>query len=215
MTAFKLLDADFTINFIRTLSLVDEEHRERILDSIESDQHYQFITTKEVKNEIKQKIFNKKSNKEVDEFFSKRTDIIRQIERRLFKNIRVLTVDKNCELTVLISSTSLRNLGEKSLVVLLLCKYYTHINSHQNSVHIVSNNHKDIQPIYRKAVRVSPKSMHLSDDITTIQTIHEFYIELFQLLHINKEVILYFLFVSNIDSRVFSSEIIDTLKEIL
>lgn len=214
MTVFKLLDADLIINIIRTLSLVNEEKREDILDSIKIDNHFQFVTTKEVKNEVNQRLLKKKSKNETDEFFSNRKDIIKQIQRRLFKEIRVLSIEKNCALTVLISSTNLRNLGEKSLVALLLCKYHKLLTDHQDSVFIISNNHKDIQPIYRKAVQLYPLNTQLPKEPSNIQSIPEFYIELLKHLRIDKEVIIYFLYVSNIDTKTFDSKVIEIFRDL-
>lgn len=214
MTVFKLLDADLIINIIRTFSLVNEEQRENILDSIKIDNHFQFVTTKEVKSEVNQRLLKKKSNNETDEFFSNKKDTIKQIERRLFKKIRILSIEKNCALTVLISSTNLRNLGEKSLVGLLLCKYHKLLTDHQDSVFIVSNNHKDIQPIYRKAVQLYQQNTQLPKELSNLQSIPEFYIELLKHLRIDKEVIIFFLYISNIDTKTCDSKVIEIFRDL-
>lgn len=214
MTVLKLLDADLIINFIRTLALLEEEQREKILEAFEKDQHFQLVTTKEVKAEVNLRLLKKKLNNENDEFFSNRKDIIRQIERRLFKKIRILSIEKNCDLIVLMSSTSLKNLGENSLVFLLLCKYHSHMIGHQDTVCIVSNNHKDIQPIYRKAVQFNQQHSQMPKDCN-LQHIHQFYIELLKQLRIRKETIIYFLFVSNIDTKVFDSKIVEDLRDLV
>jgi len=207
-----ILSNHLIINLIRTLALLDEEQREIIIRAIEEDQHFQFITTPEVKTEVKQRLLKKKSNNDTDEFFANRKDAIKQIERRLFKKIRTLTIEKNCNLTLLVSSTSLKNLGEKSLVVLLLCRYHTQISGRQDSIHIVSNNHRDVQPIYRKAVQLFQQNTNLPREISNIQHIHEFYIELLLHLKIEREIIVFFLSVSNIDIRAIDLKIVEAIR---
>ncbi len=214
MSVFKLLDADLIINLIRTLALLDEEQREILLRAIDEDQHFQFITTPEVKTEVNQRLLKKKSNNDTDEFFANRKGAIKQIERRLFKTIRTLPVEKNCNLTLLFSSTSLKNLGEKSLVVLLLCRYHAQISSCQDSIHIVSNNHRDVLPIYRKAVQLFQQNTNLPREISNLQHIHEFYIELLLYLRIEREIIVFFLSVSNIDLKAIDSKIVETMRDL-
>ena len=214
MTVFKLLDADLIINLIRTLALLDEEQREILLRAIDEDQHFQFITTPEVKTEVNQRLLKKKSNNDTDEFFANRKGAIKQIERRLFKKIRTLPVEKNCNLTLLFSSISLKNLGEKSLVVLLLCRYHAQISSCQDSIHIVSNNHRDVLPIYRKAVQLFQQNTNLPREISNLQHIHEFYIELLLYLRIEREIIVFFLSVSNIDLKAIDSKIVETMRDL-
>ena len=83
MTHIRLLDADFLINTIRTLSIMDDAIADDFLEKISGDQHYQWISTNEVKTEVNQKLLLKKTTKDTDLFFDHKKDVIKKIQRQV------------------------------------------------------------------------------------------------------------------------------------
>jgi len=214
MTHIRLLDADFLINNIRTLSLMDDVIAEEILEKITSDQHFQWVSTNEVKTEVNQKLLLKKTTKETDLFFDHKKDIIKKNQRYLFRKIRFVPITK-CPQAPLLSSTSLRNTGELSLVILLFCKHHNFSVNQDNSIAIVSNNHKDIAIPFRKALKImNCQSRHFNES-NLFQENYQYYIELFKHLKIEKNLQLYYLFLSNIDARFVDTKMIDVFQKII
>jgi len=214
MTHIRLLDADFLINTIRTLSIMDDAIADDFLEKISNDQHFQWISTNEVKTEVNQKLLLKKTTKETDLFFDHKKDVIKKNQRQLFQKIRFVPITK-CPQAPLLSSTSLRNTGEHSLVILLFCKYHSFSFNQDNSITVVSNNQKDIAIPFRKAIKIfNCQSRHFNENIM-LQENYDYYIELFKQLRIEKNLQLYYLFLSNIDARVVDSKMIDVFERII
>ena len=214
MTHIRLLDADFLINTIRTLSLMDDAIADDFLEKISSDLHFQWISTPEVKTEVHQRLLLKKTSKDIDLFFDHRKETIKKNTRHLFQKIRFVSIAK-CPQAPLLSSTSLRNTGEHSLVILLFWKYQTFSVSHDNSIAIVSNNHKDIVNPFRKALKIfNCQSRHFNEN-TMLQENYDYYLEFFKQLRIEKSFQLYYLFLSNIDARVVDAKMVDVFQKII
>jgi hypothetical protein len=214
MTHIRLLDADFLINTIRTLSIMDDAIAGNFLEKISNDQHYQWISTNEVRAEVNQKLLLKKTSKDTDLFFDHKKDIIKKNQRQLFQKIRFVPITK-CPQAPLLSSTSLRNTGEHSLVILLFCKYHSFSVNQDNSIAIVSNNHKDISIPFRKALKILNCQSRHYDENTMLQENYDYYLELFKQLRIEKNHQLYYLFLSNIDARFVDSKMVDIFQKII
>ncbi|MCK4796978.1 MAG: hypothetical protein KAT05_06325 [Spirochaetes bacterium] len=215
MNHYRLLDADFVINLIRTLSLIkdyDEPINDRIKQICEKC-NYSLVSTNYVKTEINNKI-NSKARNNHDLFFESKQKDALKIKKEIFNVIRFVDLRKNPIMSIF-QSTSLKNLGEKSLVVLLSSKYATQINSGQGAVKIVSNNSKDVISYLNKIKAVNQQLSDLVPSSILIQN-YEFYYELFDDLKFKKSFRFYYYFVSNIDARIFDKKRIERLifKEI-
>src|SRR5208337_1929860 len=140
MPHFRLLDADFLVNYIRTLSLVQVYELTINTKIAHFCDHcpYELVTTKHVETEVNNKIGYRHPTNH-DEFFKSKKSEEQKIKREIFKNIRVIDI-RNNNLMESLQSSWPRNPGEQSLVVLLSSKYADFANSSTNSVRIISNN---------------------------------------------------------------------------
>ncbi len=203
MPHYRLLDADFLVNFIRTLSLIqvyDSSINSKIRHFRDSCV-YTLVSTKHVETEVNNKIGLRNPNNH-DKFFISRKDECLHIKREIFKNIRFIDVRHN-KLMETLQSTWPRNPGEQSLVVLLSSTYAGYVNSTTtNSVRIISNNSKDIYPPLRM-VKGLYDSLSRMNEAEIIISNYDFYFELFNQLRYDKPFKNYYYFVSNIDARVY------------
>jgi hypothetical protein len=210
MNHYRLLDADFLINLIRTLSLIKE------YDSTTSDRinqicnrcHYSLVSTNYVQNEVNNKI-KLQAKTSHDLFFEPTKRDALKIKKDIFDNVRFVDMRKNQYMSIF-ESISPRNLGEKSLVVLLSSRYAKEINSGRSTAKIVSNNSKDVVYSFNKIKAANEYASRL-DVLSTIQPNYEFYYELFSHLKFDKPFRFYYYFVSNIDARVYDKGKIEQL----
>lgn len=215
MSLFRLVDADFIINLVRTLTLINEQgFEDEITEKLIFNEKFSLISTPEVKNEVSEVLFRESPRKDFDGYFLRKQKELKQINKKVMANIRILPIDKNCRLTQLLSSTSLKNMGEKSLVILLFCKYNSMLQNNNDRIQIVSNNQKDVLALLKKANKLIGRPDQYIDEETLIQTNFEFYYELFTRLKIQKDLIYYFYFVSNIDARYYDKEMIEIFQKI-
>jgi hypothetical protein len=211
MTHFRLLDADFLINLIRTLSLV-KSYEDTVDNKIEQlCTHCQFtlVSTTTVMNEVNEKIALKNPTFH-DRFFESKKQESLKIKKEIFQNIRFIDVRKN-PLIKILQSTRPRDPGELSLVVLLSSKYSKYLTSSPyESVKIVSNNSKDILPLLRVMKEYDNGMSKMTEANVTISN-YDFYYDLFNQLQFEKPFKNYYYFVSNIDARVYDKNKMNTL----
>jgi hypothetical protein len=202
MPHFRLLDADFLVNYIRTLSLVQvyEPTLNTKISHFCNHCPYDLVTTKHVEIEVNNKIGYRNPTNH-DEFFKSKKQEAQRIKREIFRNIRIIDI-RNNNLMESLQSIWPRNPGEQSLVVLLSSKYADFVNSTTNSVRIISNNSKDIYPPLRIAKQFNNRLSKM-DEVEMVVSNHDFYYDLFTQLHYDKPFKNYYYFVSNIDARVF------------
>lgn len=204
MTSIKLLDADFLINFIRTLSLIEKyEDVNQIINDITSESHFSLITTNFVRNEVNQRI-SPENPKYHDELFLHKKSEAKKIKNNLFKKINVRDVSNN-KVIPLFGATTLKNMGEISLVGLLSSNYSSNVYIPANSVHIVSNNTKDVIK-YLKRIKVLNENLKNMNEFKIHQCNYDFYYELFSQINLDPSLRKYFVMVSNIDARVYDKD---------
>lgn len=211
MTHNRLLDADFLINLIRTLSLVNtyDDTVDYKIEHFCNHCRYTLVSTTTVQNEVNEKIGGKNLTSHDRFFESKRQDAMK-IKKEIFKNIRFVDVRKN-PLIKILQSIRPRDPGELSLVVLLSAKYSKYINSSLNeSVKIVSNNSKDILPLLRMMKEYN-HSLSRMNEANVVLSNFDFYYDLFNQLQFEKPFKNYYYFVSNIDARVYDKNKMNTL----
>ncbi len=122
MTHYRLLDADFLVNLIRTFSLI-KDYDNSINTKIEQIcdvHHFQFVSTNFVENEVNEitKMRNPNSH---DLFFESKKSEALKIKKEMFGAVRFIDMRKNPLMSVY-KMTGPRNLGERSLAVLLSSK---------------------------------------------------------------------------------------------
>ncbi|MFZ3170155.1 MAG: hypothetical protein WA130_21295 [Candidatus Methanoperedens sp.] len=204
MTRYRLLDADFLVNLIRTLSLIKDydpstnNKIQQICDSCDSN-HYQFISTNFVEKEVNEitKMHNPSS---YELFFEPKKAEALRIKKEVFKTIRFIDMRKN-PLMSIYKVTEPRNLGEISLVSLLSSNYSALINSSGDSVKIVSNNTKDVMSYLKEIKKINSRISQYDVSLMIMQN-YEFYYDLFNHLGFDQSFRFYYYFVSNIDARV-------------
>lgn len=144
MTHYRLLDADFLINLIRTLSMLqeyDQSVAEKIEQMCSNECRYKMVSTKYVKSEVNERI-SLNNPKDHELIFNSRKDAAVKIKKKIFDIIHFDEMRKDKKMCIY-KTTHPRGLGEKSLVVLYSSKYSKLLNS-SNSVRIVSNNTRDV-----------------------------------------------------------------------
>ena len=142
MPHYRLLDADFLVNYIRTLSLIQvyEPTTDAKISHFCEHCPYDLVTTKNVEMEVNNKIGYRNPTNH-DQFFKTKKQEEQKIKREIFNRIRIIDI-RNNNLMNSLQSTWPRNPGEQSLVVLLSSRYADFVNSSTNTVRIISNNSK-------------------------------------------------------------------------
>jgi len=178
MTQYRLLDADFLINLVRTLSIIQKYDSSTAgkIEQICDECRYSLISTNFVKTEVSNKI-NLKNPKDRDKFFEPRKKEALKIQKDIFKKVRIIDLSRNPFMSIY-KGTRSKNLGEKSLVVLLTSKYSGQVNSGGDSVKIVSNNTSDVLSYLYEMKRANSKLSFL-DASSLIMPNYEFYYDLF------------------------------------
>lgn len=201
MTHYRLLDADFLVNLIRTLSLIKDYDRSinNKIEQICEGSIYKFISTSFVEDEVNviTKMANPNSH---DRFFESKKKEALKIKKEIFKTVSFADMRKNNLMSVY-KATEPRNLGEISLVVLLSTKYAGKIKSSGDTAKIVSNNTKDVINYLKEIKKINNTISHYHDSLMLMQN-YEFYYDLFDHLRFEKSFRFYFYFVSNIDARI-------------
>jgi hypothetical protein len=202
MTHVRLLDADFLVNYIRTLSLIQvyEPTIGAKITHFCTHCPYNLVTTKHVETEVNNKI-GYKIPSEHDDFFKSKKQEAQKIKREIFEKIRVIDI-RNNNLMDTLQSTWPRNPGEQSLVVLLSSKYADSIQSSTKTVKIVSNNSKDIYPPLRMIKQFNARLSKMNER-EMVMSNYDFYHELFTQLNFEAPFKKYYYFVSNIDARLY------------
>jgi len=203
MPHIRLLDADFLVNLVRTLSLIKkyENTTDDKIDQICRHCQYTLVSSTTVQIEVNDKIGLKRPTEHDLFFASKKQDAMR-IKKIIFDNVRFIDVRKNTLLKIL-QSTRPRDPGEQTLVVLLSSKYSSYVNSSANdSVKIISNNSKDIIPLLR-TVKGLNQSLSRMNEANIVASNYDFYHDLFNQLQFEKSFKNYYYFVSNIDARLY------------
>ncbi len=210
MTQYRLLDADFLVNLIRTFSLI-KDYDDSINTKLEQICHecnYQFVSTNFVENEVNGITKIQNPNSHALFFESKKSDALK-IKKELFKTIRFIDMRKNPWMSIY-KVTEARNLGEKSLAVLLSSRYSEFINSRGNSVKIVSNNTDDVIGYLNDMKKINEKLSQYDASSMTMQN-YEFYYDMFARLRFDKSFRFYYYFVSNIDARIYNKNKIEKM----
>lgn len=213
MDKIRLLDSDLIINFSRTCCLAQLDC---FLEAVDHLDGFRLISTKEVREEVLGKFKDTKSNRLGDLHFIGREKELTSIAKKIFRKIRVEDT-KRYDLTKLLQSTSLRNLGERSLIILLFTKYKDFLRKNvRNPISIVSNNSDDIKTLIKnKIIKLeSCKKLKFSEE-RNIQGIYDFYYEIYKHSNLKKEELLYLFFVSNMDARVANQEMLGVFRRIL
>lgn len=203
MAHYRLLDADFLINLIRTLSLI-KKHDNSIDNKIEqicNESHYSFVSTKIVENEVNEitKMLHPSGR---DLFFESMKNDASKIKKEIFGAVRFIDIRKNSSMNIY-KATGQKNLGEISLAVLLSSRYAEFINSSGNSVKIVSNNTNDVIDYLNDMKKINAKLSPYEASSMTMQN-YEFYYDMFDHLGFDKSFRYYYYFVSNIDARIYN-----------
>jgi hypothetical protein len=206
MVHYRLIDADFLINLIRTLSVI-QEYDQSVDKNIEkicnNECRYKMISTKYVRSEVNYRI-SLKDPKDHELIFKSRKNEALKIKKRIF-NVVFFDEMRNDKKMQIYEKTQPRNLGEKSLVALFSSKYSKQLNS-GNSVKIVSNNTKDVI----KELKIIDNKINL-DINSIIMPNYEFFSDLFESFKFERSFRLYYYFVSNIDARVSDKKKIEKM----
>lgn len=210
MTHYRLLDADFLVNLIRTLSLI-KDYDYSINTKIEQiceGCHYEFISTNFVENEVNE-IIKMQNPSGHDRFFESKKNDALKIKKELFKTVRFVDMRKNSLMSIY-KVTGPKNLGERSLAILLSSKYAGSVNASGDSAKIVSNNTRDVISYLNEIKKLNSKISQLNSSSMVIQN-YDFYYDLFDRLGFDQSFRFYYYFVSNIDARICDKNKINKL----
>ncbi len=206
---YRLLDADAVINL--SFAIVLTGYSDILMGFKPNDYSLEFLTTEEVAeevnvNKIKRDIYGhmpltKDQLKEVNRFS---TNFMKKTRKHKGNTLRLLNM---------LSSTELKNLGEKSLTCLLFEKYKNQIND--NDIAIVSNNKNDISTIANKIRKFKDYEDTGFDLDKNVIGIHKFYYELYKKRLFNRNQLCYLIAVSNIDARIVNPELEGIFKTIM
>jgi hypothetical protein len=130
-------------------------------------------------------------------------NFMKQIRQHKGSTLRLLKI---------LSSTELKDLGEKSLTCLLFEKYKNDISG--NDIVIVSNNKEDITAIATKIKKLQEYEGTKFNSDKHILGIHKFYHELYKKGLFNRHQLCYAIAVSNIDARIVNPELEGIFKTI-
>jgi hypothetical protein len=216
-----LLDADLIINLTVTTCLTESTGLLNVIKNTRSNApNIDLATTKEVKQEVEGKLSLGK-NWHLQTFLSRHKPKLKSISRDIFQSVRLIDVSQN-NLTQMLHGTTLSNNGERSLVSALFetATYRNTLNQTSSRSVIVTNNQTDVTKIIEKEVKALSRYPTAEfESSRNLSSIPSFYFTIYSnskaAIKPSKADLLFFLFVSNLDTQTINPEVKKTFSDII